>query len=351
MVHFSGKLVKEMGSFRATDTEVDGLIKSLYKSGDCDIVAFNGIWMRLQERYFGIKKVVEQPNQVYHKGFIEDINVICTTLEKIGLESKRWPEGPVTIKEYDEERLMIYFTTLAMNTNKLYRDHSVYMKDFGNRGTVMGKIRKSPGFLKKALMMLGFAAAVNTTTMESGINDAQKIERQKAITEWYSKTHVDIPDLGTIKVPDGYELYAVKDSALVTSYTPTGKGLMAGKNKDGTDYKETGKTSTGNDALKDFTGVATADIPKGAIVYIEGVGWKIADDSGGALRENAEKGITHVDVRTKKYADAIKWGKQHKKVYVFVKSGNHDPNISNYDKVLEARDMHKQGIDNFFKKM
>lgn len=350
MVHFSEKFVKDMKSFRITDDDVDGLIKSLYERGDCDRNAFTGIWTRLKDRYFGMKDIMERSGVSYPDGLSEDVRTICATLEKIGLDSRGWPENPSGMKPYDEERLTIYFTTLALNTNKIYRDYPRYVKTLSPSGNVMAKMRNSPGFLKKFLMTLGLAAAMQSTPMQSGTIGINKDMEKKAAIELYSKTHVDIQGLGTIKIPEGYELYTVVDSALVTNYTPTGRGLMAGKNRDGTHYAETGKTSTGNDALRDFTGAATADtIPKGAIMYIEGVGWKIADDTGGELRKNAKKGIVHIDVRTDNYKKAMMWGRQHRKAYIFVKS-KYPQDVSSYNKVLEARDMHKQGMDTFFRR-
>ena len=232
------------------------------------------------------------------------------------------------------------------------------MRKFGYNEPFIAKVRRFFGPITKFFLTVGFATLVHTTTMESGLSNKLKQETTQKVIEEYNKTHVNIPELGLIKVPEGYELYDIKDSTLVTSYTPTGKGLQAGKNKDGSKYEETGLTSTGHDALHDFSGVAAADslIPAGAIAYIpdEGWnkpedGWKIVDDTGGTLIKNAKKGITQIDVRTNNYRKAIHWGKQHKKVYIFVKKDFSSKN--KHDRVQEARDMYAQGMDKSFQKL
>ena len=375
MVHFTGKFMKEMKEVRATDKNVEALLKliCLDNNGEIrteiDVDAFRVIWYRLQEEYGDIKLKLEQlqqiiPNDIkstndtgkiqtnsrpkFSDEFIEEIKKIYDVLQDIDLVFKKWSDTYQT-SSTDETKMSGYMFDLVSNTNKIYRNNLKYMKLLGYNETLFGKIRKVLAPIQTIFLTLGLALGVHTTTMESGLSPIQKQENLKSFMDHYNKTHVNIPELGMIQVPDGYELYAVKDSALVTNYTPTGKGLSAGKKADGTDYKESGKTSTGLDALNDFTGVATDSIraPPGSIVYIDSVGWKIADDTGGAIRKNSKKGITQFDVRTNNYQEAINWGTKYKNAYIFVRTGDD----SNYVKVREARKMYRQGIHNFFKRI
>jgi 3D (Asp-Asp-Asp) domain-containing protein len=347
MVRFSDAYVNEMKTVNASDNNVDGLLKSTYEKGGLDIKAFKGIWQIIEKEYTNIQSKIKKSKERFRDGFIEEVRKTRQALELLGIEIQKISNNDQMTENY-EANMKGYLYNLVSSTNKIYRDNLEDMRILGYNETFFGKLRRYSKRFSKLFLTIGLATALHANTMESGLSNEQKQEKMKAVIEEYNKTHVNIPELGLIKIPDGYELYDIKDSTLVTNYTPTGKGLHAGKNKDGTKYEETGLTSTGHDALNDFSGAATADIPKGSIMYIDGVGWKIADDSGGALKVNAKKGITQIDVRTKNYKEAIQWGKQHKKAFIFVKR---DTAKSDYEKVDEARHMFGKGMDTFFKKI
>lgn len=104
-----------------------------------------------------------------------------------------------------------------------------------------------------------------------------------------------------------YKVKSVK--ALVTAYCPCSK--CCGSSADG-------KTSTGRDAFR-HSGVAVAPraIPYGCIVSIAGVGYRLADDTGGAMRRSWRKGTYHLDLRFRTHSEALEWGRKWMKVNIY----------------------------------
>ena len=51
-------------------------------------------------------------------------------------------------------------------------------------------------------------------------------------------------------------------------------------------------------------------IPYGTIVKIPGFGFKVADDTGNRMKQNAKKGFYHIDVRTLSYRKALRFGRK-----------------------------------------
>jgi len=86
----------------------------------------------------------------------------------------------------------------------------------------------------------------------------------------------------------------------VTAYCPCKK--CCGKYADG-------KTSTNRNAWTTL-GVAADPklLPYGTKLKIPGVGIREVDDTGGAMRRSAEKGIYHIDVRFHDHEEAKKFG-------------------------------------------
>lgn len=96
---------------------------------------------------------------------------------------------------------------------------------------------------------------------------------------------------------------AVAEGVLVTAYCPCRK--CCGKDADG-------RTSRGRDAFK-TRGVAVDPtvIPYGTVAAIPGAGQFIADDTGGAMRQDWRKrGIVHIDLRFSSHGDALAWGRR-----------------------------------------
>lgn len=106
--------------------------------------------------------------------------------------------------------------------------------------------------------------------------------------------------------------------AMVTAYTPSREGGGAG----------TGLTATG--IRTDFRpyGIAADPelVPYGAVVHVPGYRdseakggpyWPV-DDTGGALRQSAGRGILHLDVRMRHLASARAWGVRWLVVKIYV---------------------------------
>ena len=70
-----------------------------------------------------------------------------------------------------------------------------------------------------------------------------------------------------------------------------------------------GKTATGRDAWETF-GVAADPklLPYGTKLKIPGIGIRVVDDTGGAMRKSAKQGVYHIDVRFHNYKEAKKFG-------------------------------------------
>jgi len=88
--------------------------------------------------------------------------------------------------------------------------------------------------------------------------------------------------------------------AKITAYTP---------GKESCGKYANGKTSIGKNAWR-MVGVATAPkaIPYGTVIDIPGVGKRIVDDTGSAMRRNARRGIYHIDLRMPYVYQCKRWG-------------------------------------------
>ena len=96
----------------------------------------------------------------------------------------------------------------------------------------------------------------------------------------------------------------------MTGYTPGEESC--GKYADGF-------TSIGENAWA--TGGIAADprlLPYGTMVLIPGVGYRIVDDTGSAMRKAwREKGETHIDLRFQTVPEAKTWGVQEHVIHIF----------------------------------
>lgn len=97
--------------------------------------------------------------------------------------------------------------------------------------------------------------------------------------------------------------------ALVTAYEPGRRSCWP--------YAD-GKTSIGKNAWR-MTGVAAHPdaIPYGAGVDVPGIGWRVVDDTGKAMRRSWSKGIYHIDVRMKTVWEANQWGRKKVRVKLY----------------------------------
>ncbi len=86
-----------------------------------------------------------------------------------------------------------------------------------------------------------------------------------------------------------------------TAYTPSaGRGSRA-----------TGRTATGRRAQFGVVAVDPDVIPLGTLLFVEGYGFAIAADTGGAVQGNI------IDVCLEDYGTAMQWGRRKVKVHVF----------------------------------
>lgn len=98
-------------------------------------------------------------------------------------------------------------------------------------------------------------------------------------------------------------------TAKVTAYEPSSRSCKP--------YAD-GKTSTGKNAWR-MDGCATDHraIPKGTIVEIPGIGRRVVDDTGRAMRRSWNRGRYHVDVRMTYVWQCRKWGNPTLKVKLY----------------------------------
>ncbi len=112
------------------------------------------------------------------------------------------------------------------------------------------------------------------------------------------------------QVPDGY-VYWKTIKARVTAYEPSKR--CCGRFADG-------KTSTGRNAWKiDGCAAYPKAVPYGTMVNIPGVGFRVVDDTGPAMRKSWAKGRYHIDVRMKYFYQARRWGSQNMDVKLYRK--------------------------------
>ncbi len=112
--------------------------------------------------------------------------------------------------------------------------------------------------------------------------------------------------------PDGYK-YWKTIHAKVTAYDPGPRSC--GK------WAAHGKTSTGESAwVMDGVAADPKAIPYGTYCDLPGIGFKMVDDTGGAMRHSwRSHGVYHLDLRVARYSDAVKWGVKYMDVDLYKK--------------------------------
>jgi len=97
--------------------------------------------------------------------------------------------------------------------------------------------------------------------------------------------------------------------ALVTAYEPGRRSCWP--------YAD-GRTSIGKNAWR-MTGVAAypGAIPYGAGVDVPGIGWRVVDDTGAAMKRSWSRGVYHIDVRMRTVWEANKWGRKRLNVRLY----------------------------------
>lgn len=72
-----------------------------------------------------------------------------------------------------------------------------------------------------------------------------------------------------------------------------------------------GVTSTGRSAKLPGAAVDPKMIPYRSMLVIPGVGKRLADDTGGAMRQAGRRGEYHIDVRFRTHKEALRFGVRH----------------------------------------
>ena len=74
-------------------------------------------------------------------------------------------------------------------------------------------------------------------------------------------------------------------------------------------YDNEGRTASGDQAGPDSVAVDPSVIPLGSQIYIDGVGYRRADDTGGGVRGH------HIDIWEPTYSDCANFGRQYRDVH------------------------------------
>jgi 3D (Asp-Asp-Asp) domain-containing protein len=110
-----------------------------------------------------------------------------------------------------------------------------------------------------------------------------------------------LPDQKAPTPPAGYRYWGTV-LAKVTAYEPS--SVSCGRFADG-------KTSTRRNAWNlDGCAVAPDAIPYGTLVWIPRIGWRVADDTGKAMKRSWQRGTYHIDVRMPTVRECRRWGTQ-----------------------------------------
>lgn len=162
-----------------------------------------------------------------------------------------------------------------------------------------------------ATMFSGLGVATREYASSSVVLDGQPSDRTSylpaplppslrshanALLRAYGFRDVEAPE-----PPRGYRVWGTVVGR-VTAYEPS--AVSCGRFADG-------KTSTLRNAWNmDGCAVAPDAIPYGTLLWIPGIGWRVADDTGGAMKRSWRQGVYHVDVRVPSVSQARRWGVQ-----------------------------------------
>lgn len=121
--------------------------------------------------------------------------------------------------------------------------------------------------------------------------------------------------VGKHSAPQGYTYWKTIQGARVTAYDPA--RCCCGRHANG-------KTATGTNAwATNGCSVYKVAIPYGTIVNIPGIGYRVADDTGPAMRRSWVKySRYHIDIRFKYHWQAKRWGNKKLTVILYKKVGN-----------------------------
>lgn len=97
--------------------------------------------------------------------------------------------------------------------------------------------------------------------------------------------------------------------AIVTAYCPCRR--CCGSHADG-------RTSTGTSAWLKGAAADPAAVAYGTRIYVEGYGYAVVDDTGGAMRRTYRRsGMIHIDLRMTYHHEARSWGRKTMKIRIY----------------------------------
>lgn len=110
------------------------------------------------------------------------------------------------------------------------------------------------------------------------------------------------------------------DSDTTTTNENINPGYISNFIMESTAYTGDTITATGRATVRDAAGISTiavdpSIIPLGSLLYVEGYGYAIAADTGGAIQGNI------IDLYLNSYDECINWGRQNVSVYLIAYPG------------------------------